>query len=143
MGFKSYFVRKRARFISMMGKEVNIPYGTILDAVDDFIQYRGEPLSYAVSDNARNFMVQNDDGEGERRAYLVNEITKALETHLPDYDPREEKRLARWSKIWEDNICEKYRRKDHDDFWLWNQDFFNAPTTDLTYIARLIEINIK
>ena len=45
---------------------------------------------------------------------------------------------ARWDKVWGDPLCQKYRRPEHEDFWLWNYDFFNAPVVDLYHIARLI-----
>ena len=42
----------------------------------------------------------------------------------------------RWDKVWDDPLCQKYRRPEHEDFWLWNYDFFNAPVADLRHIAR-------
>lgn len=35
--------------------------------------------------------------------------------------------------------CLKYKRKDHEDFWLWNHDFYNASIEDLEYIKSLIK----
>ena len=44
----------------------------------------------------------------------------------------------RWDKVWKDSVCEEYRRKDYEDFWLWGHDFFNADIDVLRYIANLV-----
>lgn len=44
----------------------------------------------------------------------------------------------RWDKVWDDQLCQKYKRPEHEDFWLWNHDFYNASIEDLKYIANLI-----
>lgn len=144
MSYRSYFVRKRARFKSAAGKDVNIPFGTILEADESgFLQYDGEPLSYSVCDNARNYFVQNDDNQGQIRAELVNRITKELEKRYSVNTPGFEKHQNMWKKVWEDETCNRYRRKDHEDHWLWDQEFFNAPICDLVYIAKLLNISVK
>lgn len=45
---------------------------------------------------------------------------------------------ARWDKVWENSLCQRYRRPDHEDHWIWSYDFFNAPICDLQQIAALI-----
>lgn len=40
--------------------------------------------------------------------------------------------------MWEDPLCQKYKRPEHADFWLWNHAFYEAPVEDLRHIARLI-----
>lgn len=44
---------------------------------------------------------------------------------------------ARWDKVWGDELCQKYRRHEHEDWWLWNHDFYSAPIPDLRHIASL------
>ena len=45
---------------------------------------------------------------------------------------------ARWGKIWDDPRCQKYKRPEQEDHWIWNHDFYNGPVEDLRYIAALI-----
>ena len=45
---------------------------------------------------------------------------------------------ARWGKIWDDPRCQKYKRPDQEEHWIWNFDFYNGPVEDLRYIAALI-----
>ena len=45
---------------------------------------------------------------------------------------------GRWNRILDDSLCQKYRRPEHEDYWIWNYDFFNAPVEDLRHIANLI-----
>ena len=44
----------------------------------------------------------------------------------------------RWNKIWADSLSQKYKRPEHEDHWIWNFDFYNAPVEDLRHIAALI-----
>ena len=44
----------------------------------------------------------------------------------------------RWDKVWEDTLCQKYKKAGHEDYWLWNHDFYNADIEDFKYIANLI-----
>ena len=40
--------------------------------------------------------------------------------------------------MWEDPVCQKYRRPEHEDFFLWGHAFYEAPVEDLRHIAALI-----
>ena len=131
MEYSQYVARRRARFKAMSGKQVNIPYGTVLEAQDGILRWKGELLSVDTSDDAHNYFSQNDDGQGLERGALVGAIVSRLEKRDSDHQ-------ARWNKIWPDTLCQKYRRPEHEDFWLWNHDFFNAPLEDLRHIAALI-----
>ena len=35
-------------------------------------------------------------------------------------------------------MCKRYQNPDHEDHWLWNQAFYEAPIQDLQSIARLV-----
>lgn len=134
-----YITIKRARFKSISGP-VNLPYGTEVQCIGGIMYVGGYPDSYALccdhSQNAYAFFAKNDDGQGLERGSLTQAICKMLEKRDADYQ-------ARWDKIWTDTICQKYKRKDHKDFWLWNHDFFNANLTDLRHIAALIGVKIE
>lgn len=131
MSHKIYVARRRARFKGCNGQQVNIPYGSILEAQDGFLLWEGQPLCVDTSQNAHDFFSQNDDDQGQERGALVAAILSRLEKRDKDHQ-------ARWDKVWGDALCQKYKRAEHEDFWLWNHDFFNAPVEDLRHIAALV-----
>ena len=124
-----YVCRKRARFNSLSGR-VNIPWGTEIGCIGDMLYLEAAPLCAATSQNAHDYFSPDDDGRGLERGDLVGRITKLLERKDTDHQ-------ARWDKIWEDETSQKYKR-DMEDYWLWNHDFFQAPVEDLKHIANLI-----
>ena len=130
MQYKNYLCRKRARFDGISG-QVNIPYGTALICQDGFLMHQNKPLCVITSQNAYDFFSQNDDGMGRERGDLVGRILSKLQKRDVGYQ-------ARWNKIWEDSRCQKYKRPEHEDHWIWNFDFYNGPVEDLRYIAGLI-----
>ncbi len=135
---RQYVARKRARFKGCNGQQVNIPYGSILEAQDGYLLWNGEPLCVDTSMNAHNFFSQNDDGLGKERGELVAAILARLENQPGMSEKQREERQARWDKVWEDSLCQKYKRPEHEDFWLWSHDFYDAPVEDLRHIALLI-----
>lgn len=132
MEYSSYIVKRRARFNAICG-QVNIPYGTKVEAVDGFLVLNGDRLCGTFSQNCMDFFSQNDDGNGEERGKLTISIMSQLEK-------RDKNHQNRWDKVWGDKLCQRYRRKDSDDHWLWSKDFFDAPIPDLQYIEKLIKI---
>lgn len=130
MQYKNYLCRKRARFDGISG-QVNIPYGTALICQDGFLMHQNKPLCGITSQNAYDFFSQNDDGRGRERGDLVSAILIQLER-------RDKNHQRRWNKIWADPLCQKYKRPEHEDHWLWNYAFYNAPVEDLQHIFDLI-----
>ena len=130
MQYENYLARKRARFEGICG-HVNIPYGTTLTVQDGFIMWKGQQVCGITSQNAYDFFSQNDDGMGRERGDLVGRILSKLQKRDAGYQ-------ARWNKVWEDSRCQKYKRPEHEDHWIWNFDFYNGPVEDLRYIAALI-----
>lgn len=130
MQYKNYLCRKRARFDGISG-QVNIPYGTALICQDGFLMHQNKPLCGITSQNAYDFFSQNDDGMGRERGDLVGRILSRLQKRDSGYQ-------ARWNKVWEDARCQKYKRLEHEDHWIWNFDFYNGPVEDLRHIAGLI-----
>lgn len=130
MQYKNYLCRKRARFDGISG-QVNIPYGTALICQDGFLMHQNKPLCGITSQNAYDFFSQNDDGMGRERGDLVGRILSRLQRRDSGYQ-------ARWNKVWEDARCQKYKRPEHEDHWIWNFDFYNGPVEDLRHIAGLI-----
>lgn len=134
MTFSRYVARKRARFNAICGP-VNIPYGTVLQREGDFILLDGRQICTDTSKSAYDFFSQDDDGKGLVRGELVGAITALL-------DRRDAARDTRWKKVWNNSLCQKYRRQEHEEVWLWNHDFFNAPVEDLRHIAALVGAKI-
>lgn len=130
MQYKNYLCRKRARFDGISG-QVNIPYGTALICQDGFLMHQNKPLCGITSQNAYDFFSQNDDGMGRERGDLVGRILSRLQK-------RDSRYQTRWNKVWEDARCQKYKRPEHEDHWIWNFDFYNGPVEDLRHIAGLI-----
>lgn len=125
-----YIVTKRARFMSLSGK-ANLPYGTEVESENGVLMLNGAPLCADHSQNAHDYFSRNDDGRGLERGKLVRAIMKTLAA-------RDKQHQERWDRVWEDTICQKYKRAEHADYWLWNHDFFNAPIHDLQHIAELV-----
>lgn len=138
MEHKTYVARRRARFKGCNGQQVNIPYGSILVAQDGFLLWEGQPLCVATSQNAHDFFSQNDDDLGLERGELVAAILSRLGTPPNASQKHRDAIQARWDKVWPDALCQKYKRVEHEDFWIWNHDFYNAPLTDLRHIAALV-----
>lgn len=126
-----YIVHQRFKDIAICG-HVNLPAFTECESCDGLIMYKGKPLCYEFSENAHQYFAENEDGDGIKRGNLTQSIQKVLSKHDPWYQER-------WNKIWEDSICQRYKRPEYDNHWLWNHDFFHASLEDLQYIAKLIE----
>ena len=130
MQYRKYVARCRAKFKGICG-EVNIPWGTALESKEGYILWAGQRLCLATSQNAYDYFSQDDDGCGQERGGLVSAILAQTEKRDAGYQ-------GRWNAVWSDPLCQKYRRAEHADFWLWGQNFFNAPISDLKHIAALV-----
>ena len=130
MEHKTYITNRRAK-IQGIGGYVNLPYGTEVSVEGRFLYYQGKSICSVTSNNAHTYFSQNDDGNGAQRGSLVRAIKNTLERKDSNYQNR-------WDKVWDDQLCQKYKRPEHEDFWLWNHDFYNASSEDLKYIANLI-----
>lgn len=131
-GYSRYIAHRRARFDSISG-QVNIPYGAVLEVRDGFLYWQGKQLCTTTCQNAFDFFSQDDDGQGRERGALVTAILTRLRPKNKQNNCQ-----ARWDKVWENSLCQRYRRPEHEDHWIWSYDFFNAPVCDLQHIAALI-----
>lgn len=109
---------------------VNIPAMTEVEEDRGVILYNGLPLCASHSEKGIRHFCRNDDGCGKARGELVMKIQKAL---------GKKSSQPKWDKVWEDDICAKYRRQDYDDHWLWSFDFYQAPIDDLKHIWSLVK----
>lgn len=129
MGIR-YIVKKRMKADGICGP-VNLPYGTAVEAVEDYLIHQGRRLCAVTSRKAHLYFVRDDDGQGRERGALTLAITKRLEKRDGGYQ-------RRWDLVWEDPVCQKYRHPEHEDFFLWGHKFYEAPVEDLRHIAALI-----
>ena len=127
-----YIVTRRFCCNAICGP-VNLPYGTEVSSDGAFLTVNGEKLCSITSQNAYDFFSRNDDGHGLERGKLVHDIRRTLEH-------RDAKYQSRWYRLWADEVANRLRRKDSQDFWIWSFDFYNADISDLWHIANLIGI---
>lgn len=125
-----YITIKRTRLNTISGP-VNLPYGTEVECIDGVLTIDGHPLCVDHSQNAYDFFARNDDGHGLERGKLTQAIRKKLEKRDKQYENR-------WYKVWTDPRCQKYKRAEHADHFLWNHEFYNANIPDLRHIAALV-----
>lgn len=125
-----YIVHKRFKDKAICG-DVNLPATTVCESDGSFIIHNGFAICFVKSENAHQFFAVDDDGAGMVRGKLTQSIQKALSKRDNCYQER-------WDKVWNDAVCQQYRRKDYEDFWLWNHDFFNADIDVLRHIANLV-----
>lgn len=117
------------------GVHFNIPWGAELEKREDGILYHeGKPVAVAKSFASHQHFARNDDRKGQERGKLSHAIIEALEPQ--DGETRAD-RDKRWEPIWKDPLAQRYRKLEHLDYWLWHDDFFNAPVEDLEHIATL------
>lgn len=114
---------------------VNIPAMTEVVEEGGLIFYNSLPVCTAHSKVGTTHFCRNDDGCGMERGRLTKEIMKQLVRHGREDSDND----SRWDKIWSDELCQKYKRPDFEDYWLWDDSFFQAPIDDLQYILRLIK----
>ncbi|MFR8334437.1 MAG: isoaspartyl peptidase [Oscillospiraceae bacterium] len=79
-----YIARKRARFHSF-GREVNIPWGAVLEEQDGSLFWKGKLLCGITSQNAYDYFSRDDDGQGKLRGQLVEAIKDRLEKRDKGY----------------------------------------------------------
>lgn len=112
--------------------EVNLPALTEAELKDNMLYWQDKPLCVITSENAHKYFARNDDGQGMERGRLTQAIQQSLQKQDNKYQDR-------WDKVWEDELCRKYKRKEYADYWLWNHAFFNADIADLEHIYNLIK----
>ena len=128
-----YITKKRMKEAGIAG-HVNIPYGTEVEEVDGLIIYKGAAVCAITSRNAHLHFAKNDDGKGLERGALTLAITFRLEKRDAGYQ-------GRWDLGWEDPVCQKYRRPEHEDFFLWGHAFYEAPVEEQNFSTLLEMIN--
>lgn len=121
-----YITHRRFKQAAICG-DVNISAMSKCELIGGLICFDKKPICVATSENAHNYFMRNDDGNGMHRGDLIISIKHLLQ-----------KDTSKWGKVWEDETCLKYKRPEHKDHWLWNHSFYNADIADLEYIFKLV-----
>lgn len=127
-----YIVHRRFKSKGLCG-DVNLPALTECYTVDNIIVCRDKPICFVDSENAHQYFALNDDGMGMERGKLTQAIQKTLAKRDDHYQER-------WDKIWDDTVCQMYKRKEYADYWLWSHEWYNADIPTLRYIAKLVGV---
>lgn len=130
----SYIVFKNFVRKTMFGENVSLPALTILYDNEHIIFKDLKPIMTDSCENCYNHMAKNNDGNGLKRGELTQKILRRLSRARFE---RQDEYIEIWDKIWDDPLCNNYKRADHEDYWLWNHAFYNAPIYDLEYIYNL------
>lgn len=128
----NYIAHRRFKNVAICGC-VNIPATTECEEHNGIIYYEKKPICLITSENAHTYFAVNEDGEGLRRGTIIHTINTLLRRKDKCYQDR-------WDKVWNDELCQKYKRHEHLDHWLWNHEFYNADIGDLEYIENLIQM---
>lgn len=126
-----YVCFRRFKDNAICGK-VNIPKGSLLYIDNGYLIYNGDTICSNTSQNCYEYFARNNDGNGIVRGELTQKIIKVLAKRDNNYQKR-------WDKIWSDMSLLKFKRKEFDDYWLWNHEFYNASINDLEYIYDKIK----
>lgn len=130
----TYFTRRRYKKKCIQGY-VNIPYGTILDSDNNGLLYFNmKPVCYNKSQDAFDYFVGNQDGQGEQRAKLVDWILEHTKKGIS-----KDRYEQIWEMIWNNDLYQNLRRKDHPDRWLWYVEFYSAPISLLEKLKEDIQ----
>jgi len=130
-----YVVHKDMNALVLRG-ETHLTRGTQAYTYKNIISINNEPICLTTSEIAYTYFARDDDGCGLERGKLITKIKDKLRSDNEKNSARKYKR--RWKLIWADESLHRFRRKEHEDFWIWNHDFYNASIEDLKYILNLI-----
>lgn len=130
-----YIVHRSFKSKAICG-EINLPANTEVQCENGVIFCNKGIICSSHSENAHQYFARNDDGHGLERGQLTQAIQKNLSKRDGEYQ-------SRWDKVWDDSICQDYKRSDYTDYWLWNDEFFNADIDVLHHIAKLVGANVK
>lgn len=128
-----YITHRRFKDKAICG-DVNIPAMTECEERNGMIYHDNNPLCLISSENAHMYLAANEDGMGMKRGELTRKITSILRR-------KDNMHQWRWDRVWDDELCQKYKRPEHPDHWLWNHEFYNAEISDLEYILNLIVVS--
>lgn len=134
---EKYIVHKRFRGVGACGKQLNIPYGTELTTLGEFIMSpNGQHICTKTSGTAQRHFSCNDDGQGLERGALTHAIAFAQRDAGNGYrfsDEEQQTLRRKWGKF----------LMNFSDVILFNDAFFAADPGELEQLAKDVHIKIK
>lgn len=128
-----YIITQRYKRDNALGR-FNLPRGTKVEERDGWLYHEGRRICSDHSAVMRDHFARDDDGNGLRRGELSRAIIKAMQIRP---DETKDDWNKRWEPLWQDAVCNKYRKDPSDTTFLWGIEFYNAPLLDLYHIAAL------
>ena len=134
-----YIVHHRCRELSAAGDRLNLPYGTRLETIGDFIATPdGKAICYTTSELAHRYMARNDDGQGLERGKVTWAIVHSRRERRSD-DGRHAQRFTD-QEIDMLERCWGHFLVPEAETILFNHAFFEAELQQLLPIARALKI---
>jgi len=133
----NYIVHHRFKDKGACGKYFNLPYGTKLITVGEFIATTDKKIiCFPTSENGRKYFAINEDGKGLERGALTYAIA---------YQQRNAGNGFRFSDDEAKLIKENYSHflRQDADVILFNDSFFEADVKELQALADALNIKIK
>lgn len=123
-----YITHHRYKGIGICGKELNIPYGTILNVKQDIclVTLQGDEVCYTTSENSKMHFAINNDGKGLERGSLTYFIAYSELDHFPRFNEEESDYIYK--------NYDKWLMKDLDVI-RFNNDFYTADIDELKKLA--------
>ena len=134
-----YITHRRFKGLAACGQELNLPYGTGLTTVGNFLVTKdGRVVCGKNSENGLRHFAVNDDGKGLERGALTYAIAygtrqRKCKNGVYRFSEKEREMLS--------NDWGHFLNKDVD-FILFNDDFFTAQIDELQQLAKVLNIKI-
>lgn len=132
-----YIVHRRYKGPAADGSPLNIPYGTEVESIGDFIATQeGKCICCIGSDVAQKHFSYNDDGRGLERGALTYAIAFSARNEGQGF------RFSNKERAFIKHDYEKFLKKDIDMI-LFNESFFSASIDELSKLADALKIVVK
>lgn len=136
-----YVTHHRFKGLAACGQQLNLPYGTELDAEGVVLLTQdGRPVCYSTSESAKLHFARNDDGRGLERGKLTWAIAYSQRIRYGE-DGRRQRFTDEEIELLEREWA-RWLRRDVDAI-LFNEDFFAAEPEELQKLADALKIKVR
>ena len=138
-----FFCRKDYSGKNLLGEDIVIKAGEPLDTQGEILVYDKRPLFHIHSQNARNYMIWNDDGFGIQRTIYEDIILFSPRTRMWK-DTSGTLRITRWTPLEMQYIRENFPQFLEPDLEVLafnNYFFIGSPIKEVGQLATYLEGN--
>ena len=136
-----YITHNRFKQLAACGEALNIPYGTELETVGNFIvSPEGKLICCTTSENAKIHFARNDDGQGLERGKLTWAIAYSRRVR-PGPNGRQQRFTEQEIRLLETRWAH-FLRQDVEVI-LFNEEFFAAAVGELQQLADALHIRVR